>query len=247
MTKNIIKPSIILSTVLLFTCKSYGKTFHHTEKETIRKPNMLWVNSEDMCPDLGYNGNNLVHTPNLDQLTHRGVRFTNVFTTAPVCSLSRTSFHVGMYQTTIGAYYMRYYNLKPELPDSIYTIMDEFHKNGYVTANIKDKIGDNKTDFSFKTDLKKEYDYPHWKELVKQGKPFYAEVNIHYTHRPFPKGSRDPKYLKAVDNKIPLYYPHNIVSEKVFSDYFKSIDMLDKNVDDIIGTLKKNNISKSQY
>jgi hypothetical protein len=68
------------------------------------RPNILWIVAEDMGPELGCFGTSQVHTPHLDRLAAQGVRFTRAFTTAPVCSASRSAFMTGMYQTTIGAH-----------------------------------------------------------------------------------------------------------------------------------------------
>src|SRR5205814_3892854 len=68
------------------------------------RPNILWLIAEDFSPDLGCYGTKEVSTPNLDRLAEEGVRYTRFFTTAPVCSASRSAFMTGMYQTTIGAH-----------------------------------------------------------------------------------------------------------------------------------------------
>src|SRR5262249_54538017 len=68
------------------------------------RANIPWLIAEDMSPDLGCYGAKLVTTPNLDALAASGVRYTRAFTTAPVCSPSRSAFCTGMYQTAIGAH-----------------------------------------------------------------------------------------------------------------------------------------------
>ena len=50
------------------------------------RPNILWITAEDMDPDLGAYGDTYAKTPNLDRLANRGVRYTQCFATAPVCS-----------------------------------------------------------------------------------------------------------------------------------------------------------------
>lgn len=46
---------------------------------------------------LGCYGNETVKTPNLDRLARRGIRFTNAYTPAPVCTPARTSFQTGLW------------------------------------------------------------------------------------------------------------------------------------------------------
>ena len=70
----------------------------------VERLNILWLVAEDFGPDLGCYGTAQVWSPNLDRLAAEGVRYTRAYTTAPVCSASRSAFMTGMYQTTIGAH-----------------------------------------------------------------------------------------------------------------------------------------------
>src|SRR3712207_5327612 len=69
-----------------------------------RRPNIIWILGEDMSPQLGCYGEPLIQTPNLDRMASAGARFEQAFTTAPVCSASRSALATGMFQTTIGAH-----------------------------------------------------------------------------------------------------------------------------------------------
>ena len=68
------------------------------------RPNILWILSEDISPDLSCYGTAAVQTPNLDKLATQGIRFSNAFTTSPVCSASRSAMITGMYQTSVGVH-----------------------------------------------------------------------------------------------------------------------------------------------
>ena len=81
------------------------------------RPNIVWISNEDMSPHLGVYGDPLARTPVLDRLAAESIRYTNAFTTAPVCAPSRAAIITGMYQTTIGAQHMRTTEDRvPELP-----------------------------------------------------------------------------------------------------------------------------------
>ena len=71
------------------------------------QPNIIWIVCEDTSPYLGAYGNELVKTPNIDQLAKEGVRYTNAYTTAGVCAPSRSTIITGMYHTSIGTQHMR--------------------------------------------------------------------------------------------------------------------------------------------
>ena len=70
-------------------------------------PNILWVVGENFALDLGCYGQQNVKTPVLDGLARTGMRYTNVFSTSPVCAPSRSAFFTGMYATTTDMHNMR--------------------------------------------------------------------------------------------------------------------------------------------
>ncbi|MRT93778.1 sulfatase-like hydrolase/transferase [Ancylomarina sp. 16SWW S1-10-2] len=86
---------IVLLSVSLFTsCK-------HDNKQ----PNIVVV----LCDDLGYGdlstfGHPVIQTPNLDQLAEKGIKFTNCYSAAPVCSPSRVGLLTGRSPNKGGVY-----------------------------------------------------------------------------------------------------------------------------------------------
>src|SRR6185503_17601393 len=96
------------------------------------RPNILWLIAEDFGPHLGCYGTKEVSSPNLDQLARDGVRYTRFYTTAPVCSPSRSAFMTGMYQTTIGAHNHRSHRDDGfELPNGVRVLTDWLRDTGY--------------------------------------------------------------------------------------------------------------------
>src|SRR5215217_7355189 len=65
-------------------------------------PNILWISAEDLSPDLRCYGDAYSVTPNLDRLASQGAKFTRAFSSAPVCSPSRSSIITGMYASSVG-------------------------------------------------------------------------------------------------------------------------------------------------
>lgn len=63
-----------------------------------RPPNVLFVLIDDLgWSDLACQGNPLVETPNLDRLATQGVRFTDAYAAAPVCSPTRAALMTGLH------------------------------------------------------------------------------------------------------------------------------------------------------
>ena len=60
------------------------------------KPNILFILIDDMgWMDLGCQGNKNLHTPNIDALARDGIRFTDAYAPAPVCSPTRAAIMTG--------------------------------------------------------------------------------------------------------------------------------------------------------
>lgn len=71
---------------------------------TRRTRNILFI----MCDQLRWDylscaGHPKLHTPNIDALAARGVRFTRAYVQSPVCGASRMSFYTGRYVSSHGA------------------------------------------------------------------------------------------------------------------------------------------------
>ena len=62
------------------------------------RPNIIVIVADDLRWDaLGFAGNRIVQTPNLDGLSKNGVRFRNHFVTSSICNVSRASMFTGQY------------------------------------------------------------------------------------------------------------------------------------------------------
>jgi arylsulfatase A-like enzyme len=200
---------------------------------TTNRPNILWILSEDISPDLSCYGDPTVQTPNLDKLAAQGIRFTQAFTTAPVCSPSRSAMITGMFQTTIGAHNHRSHrNDGYTLPEPVKLITEYFRQAGYFTANVKTAApgvaGSGKTDFNFK--FKNAFDGDDWNQR-KTGQPFFAQLSISMTHR----GGHWKNVRKMLDNpvnpaevKLPPYYPDHPVAREDWATYLNSIQVMDQ-------------------
>lgn len=69
------------------------------------KPNILVIMSDEHNASvLGCNGNNIVHTPNLDRLARNGIAFDSCYCNSPLCVPSRLSFTSGKYASRVSAW-----------------------------------------------------------------------------------------------------------------------------------------------
>lgn len=67
------------------------------------KPNIVFILADDLgWTDLGCYGSTYHKTPNVDALVRRGLRFTQAYAAAPLCSPTRASIMTGLYPARIG-------------------------------------------------------------------------------------------------------------------------------------------------
>jgi arylsulfatase A-like enzyme len=67
------------------------------------RPNVVFVLVDDMgYADLGCTGATDIRTPHIDRLAREGVRFTDFYANAPVCTPTRAAFLTGRYQQRVG-------------------------------------------------------------------------------------------------------------------------------------------------
>src|SRR4051812_44173730 len=88
-----IRRSSILAGVLAFAVSTASAA----------RPNVIVILTDDQgTVDLGIAGAMDLHTPNLDALARRGVRFTQFYAAAPVCSPSRAGLLTGRHPVRAG-------------------------------------------------------------------------------------------------------------------------------------------------
>ena len=162
--KNRVTQLNLLIMILLLAIGTSCSSTSKSKKETVNKPNILWIIAEDLSPFMGCYGDsiNAGHTPVIDQLASEGVLFKRAYATAPVCSASRSAMITGMMQTTTGTHNhrsSRYTNgevvpeeLRIRLPKGLKTIPELMKEAGYFTFNS------GKDDYNFHYDRRALYD-----------------------------------------------------------------------------------------
>lgn len=200
------------------------------------RPNILWLDTEDLSPDLGCYGALLVRTPNIDQLANEGVRFTNAFVTGPVCSASRSAVATGMYQTSIGVHHHRS-NRQTPLPENIKHFTSYLREAGYFTCNGQALTDgrQGKLDYNFRMSFDEAFDGTDWSQR-KPGQPFFAELHFSETHRNFYRDPDNP--IDPDDVELPPYYPDHPIARRDWALYLETAQNLDKKVGKILQRLE---------
>ena len=85
-----------------------------------RRPNVLLVITDQHRADhLGFTGNEVVRTPNLDSIASRGTVFENAWVANPVCMPNRSSIMTGRMRNRVGASRALSRECFPDVPPSL--------------------------------------------------------------------------------------------------------------------------------
>ncbi|MFM7184086.1 MAG: sulfatase [Planctomycetota bacterium] len=211
---------------------------------TAGRPNVIWVVVDDMSPTFGCYGETAIATPHVDRLAREGTRFTHAYTTAPVCSPSRSALITGMKQTAIGAEHHRSGRgeLKLHLPADVRPLPALFQQAGYYTC-----IGGGKTDYNFEWDSSI-YDGVDWSGRA-PGQPFFMQVML-----PGGKLRDGPQGLRRLAGRVakdlgvgvsdaavalPPYLPDDPVLRGDRAAYLDTVRLTDAEVGSVLARLER--------
>ncbi|MCB0750777.1 MAG: sulfatase, partial [Ignavibacteriae bacterium] len=104
-----------------------------------KKPNILFIAIDDLRPELGCYGNEIIQTPNIDKLASQGRIFTNHYVQVPTCGASRLSLLTGYRPKTTSQ--LRNSAIVEEISnipqsDKPETFIHHLRKNGYYTVGM---------------------------------------------------------------------------------------------------------------
>lgn len=120
-----------------------------------KKPNIIFILTDDQRWDaLGFAGNALIQTPEMDRLATQGTYFENAFVTTPICAASRASILTGLYERTHG-YTFGQGDIRQPYMDQSYPV--KLREAGYHTGFFG-KFGVNYPEFSDLFDEGEDYD-----------------------------------------------------------------------------------------
>ena len=223
-----------------------------------RKPNIVWIVGENFDLDFGCYGAENVKTPNVDRLAEQGVRYTNVYSTSPVCAPSRSAFMTGMYATTTDMHHMRSHRDDDfRLPDGVRPLTLRLQDAGYQTANVThigDRVvGTGKLDLNFVNEGAL-YQTKLWSE-IDTSKPFFAQFNMpEAEYDIYDRKSAEkervvwvgeewhPKVATEQNVNPPPYYPDHPIVRQEWARYLNSASGMDVRIGWILDQLEKDGV-----
>ena len=99
------------------------------------RPNVIFILTDDQRYDsVGFMGNRIVKTPNLDQLASEGVVFDNAYVTSAICTPSRACYMLGQYERRHGINFNSGTAMSPNAWAKSYPVL--LRKHGYFTGYV---------------------------------------------------------------------------------------------------------------
>lgn len=253
--KNNILRNILYGLIFLFV----NLILYACNEKSDSCPNILWIYVEDISPNLNCYGDEMVKTPNIDDLAKHGILFTNTFMPAPVCSPCRSAIITGTMQTTLGIH--NHHSSRTEasaihLPEYVKTLPELFKESGFFTFNH------GKDDYNFKYKRKDLYsgeirdngmyglvgEKIDWNSREK-GQPFFGQIqlsgNKYIYHNTF-----NEKVIRPINPDsvvFPPYYPNTEFMRREWATYLETIELTDKDVGNIIERLKDDGVLENTY
>ena len=231
------------------------------------RPNVLWIYLEDVSGWFSCYGERLIETPNIDRLAARGTRFTRFYTSAGVCSATRSAVMLGAMQTTHGVHHHRSSRNNAQgtkhdgigmihLPEGIVPLPQWCRQHGVWTFNE----GCGKDDFNFVFSHDDFYDYcpkgQGWgPELTvagdcwrgrKRGQPFFGQVQLAGGKFGLGRNGKPPR--RVVDRTavlVPPYYPDIAEVREEIGRHYDCLLETDAQVGEIIAALERDGLAES--
>ena len=235
---------LALGVISLSSC-----TVAQKDKE-ISNPNILWITTEDISPQLGCYGFEYVNTPVLDQLAADGVMYTNAIASAPVCAPARSSIITGMHQSSIGSHHMR---CKGRFPGEFKYYPQYLREAGYYCTN------NSKEDYNLEYESEEIWDdsgkNAHWKNRPDKDQPFFAIFNFTGTHESGTNSKSKHEsvckdlppeiMIKPGDAPLPPYFPDKPVVNELWARYCNNISALDRVAENLLNELEEAGVAEN--
>ncbi|WP_167607719.1 family 78 glycoside hydrolase catalytic domain [Maribellus sediminis] len=165
----------------------------------LQKPNIIFILTDDQrWSALGYAGNKLATTPEMDKLAESGAYFRNAIVTTPICSASRSSIFTGLHERT-HKYTFQTGDIRSEFMETSYPKI--LKQAGYYTGfygkfgvkySDKDKLFDEFEDYDRATQYK---DYRGY---------YYKTLNGDTVHLTRYTGQKGLDFLDSVPSDRPF-------------------------------------------
>lgn len=263
--------SILFFAIIFISCQQGNDTAESQSTEIREKPNIVILFADDLgYGDLGVFGHPTIHTPNLDQMAREGMKLTQFYATAPICSPSRGALLTGRYPVRTGIHTGVYF---PDdslgIPHEEITIAEALKEQGYATAAYgKWHLGHREPylppNHGFDEYFGVPYSNDMWSQRGKTFPPLPLIEGTETIEEEPDQGTLTPRYTeKAVqfinnnkDNPFFLYVPYTFPHVPLFASerflgkstrglYGDVVEEIDWSVGEILNAIRNNELAEN--
>jgi arylsulfatase A-like enzyme len=174
-----------------------------------RMPNVVMIYADDLgSGDLSCYGHPTIRTPNLDRMAAEGMRFTQFYSAAPLCSPSRAALMTGRYPVRSGINFVLFPDSKGGLPESELTMPEMLRQRGYATGMVgKWHLGHLPQYLPTRHGFDSYFGIPYSNDMSLATNPVYEEINKEAGRK------RNPAVLERYRNLpgIPLMRDERVI------------------------------------
>jgi N-sulfoglucosamine sulfohydrolase len=219
-------------------------------------PNILWITAEDMSPVLRCYGDTDAITPNIDKLALESIKFTNAFSSSPVCSPSRSCLIQGALPPSMGTQHMR---SGFPLPSSFTGFPSLLRKDGYYTTNnVKTDYNSGNYQQIIEKSWNESSSTAHWRKREKKDMPFFCVFNLMTSHQSRSMVWSHEKFQNEIQSKLsknqihnpqkiklPPYYPDTPIVRKTVARFHDCVTAMDHEVGEILKQLQEDGLAEN--
>jgi len=230
-----------------------------------KKPNILFILTEDQGAHLSFLGTPGLQTPNMDSLAKSGVYFRNFFVGYPVCSPSKACLYTSLHNHTNGIlnntpnYHKSADQLTAaeknnslyrnnRLHEGIPTLVERLKEAGYyqgVTHKLHVAPVESFPYDEFIPGENGKAVAGFIERAGKTGKPWHLFFNLGVSHRPFPNSDKVKIRVKPEEVKLPAFLPDTPEVRKDWSEYLAAVEKADGLVGEALAALRASGQEKN--
>ena len=218
-SRSVSRRAFLEASASILAAPTVGFAAPHLQAEPPARPNVLWLVTEDIGPQIHACGDNYSFTPNIDGFAAKGCIYNNTWSNAPVCAPARTTIITGVYAPASGGQHMRSMSRMPANWKMFPAYLRDV--GYYCTNNAKEDYNLEKPEGTWDESSRK----GHWRNRA-AGQPFFSVFNFGTTHegqirRPGPT-NHDPQ-----EARVPAYQPDTPEVRHDWARYYDNITTMD--------------------
>ncbi len=226
--------------------------------ESIRRPNIMFILTEDQGAHLSLLKTPGLQTPHIDALAKSGVYFDNAFVAYPVCSASKAALYTGLHSHTNGILNNTPNFHKParevtpaehnlhlakvnRVRDQFRTLPEILKANGYyqgVTHKLH-VLPNRKFPYDEFLHGGRQEIREFMDRAAAAQQPWFLMVNISNSHRPYPNSDKQPIRVDPNQVQLPAYLPDTPVVRQDWAEYLAGIEKADQLTGEALDVLRQ--------